>query len=123
MKITTRITNSPPMHTLSEGERGMLTTLTGRRCLVLAAGALALAGFALALTPSAPAQAKKAAKTEAKAKAEPKEEDANTDTKADEKKAEEKGPEIKVGKVVDAMDPRFGGVEQVTYINEAIEKG
>ncbi|MCI0685475.1 MAG: DUF1549 and DUF1553 domain-containing protein [Gemmataceae bacterium] len=71
-----------------------------RRALPLGLGACALWGLALAFAPEAPAQAKKAP---AEAKDEP---EINTDPK-----------------FRDVMVGAGGGVEQVAYINELIEKG
>ncbi len=73
-----------------------------RRVLPFGLGACAMLGLVLAFTDEAPAQAKK------------------DESKTEKKEAE---PEIKTeAKFKDVMVGNVGGVEQVTYINEAIEK-
>lgn len=77
-------------------------TYRWRRMLPLGLGACAIWGLALAFAPEAPAQAKK------------------DDPKADSKEVE---PEIKTdAKFKDVMVGNVGGIEQVAYINELIEK-
>lgn len=74
-----------------------------RRTFPLGLGACAMWGLVLAFAPEAPAQAKK------------------DDAKADAKEAE---PEINTAaKFKDVMVGNAGGIEQVAYINELIEKG
>lgn len=80
-----------------------------RRLLPWAAGALAVVGLASAYAPQAPAQAKKAAVTK--------------DAEAEEKKPAERPAPDTAAKFIDIMESGKGGVEQVTFINDEIEKG
>jgi Protein of unknown function (DUF1549)/Protein of unknown function (DUF1553) len=89
-----------------------------RRWLPWAAGMLALAGMATLSTPDAPAQAKKAAKAPTKTKAK----DADDAKEPKDEKKEERPTFDNAPRVVDIMEGNRGGVEQVGYINELIEK-
>src|SRR5690242_1704590 len=89
-----------------------------RRWLPWAAGMLALVGMATLSTPDAPAQAKKSAKAPAKAKAK----DTEEAKESAEEKKEERPTFDNAPKVVDLMEGSRGGVEQVGYINQMIEK-